>query len=246
MTTARSGHATYYLDVALVSQNQAGNYSTLNVHIYAVADSGWSGYASGIGWSCYGGSGTFSFNGTSIEIANYNVNVGHDANGYGSWSMTASVGATGTSTYGGPLSWSASGSLPRIPKAPGVPGIAIASVVTRTVTLSVSAPADNGGATITKYTVQYSTDGGTTWGHDQIGNYTYSNLPPGTYKFRVWATNSVGNSGYATTGSVTLHSGGKVMEGATEHAGVIKVRVGGAWRDAVVKVREGGTWRDAL
>lgn len=248
MATARSGHATYHLDANLVAQSQAGNYSTIQIHLYAIADSGWSGFASGIGWSASGNSGTFSFNGGGdIEIAVYNINVGHDSNGYYSGTATAHVNDTGTETLGGPVDLAQAISVPRIPKVPSAPGISIASVVARTVSITVTAPADNGGSSITKYTVQYSADGGSTWAGAQYGGSTvYTNLPPGTYKFRAFATNAIGNGAIAMTGSTTLRSGGKVRQGGAWRTGLGKVRAGGSMHDPIVKVRAAGAWKDAL
>jgi hypothetical protein len=157
MASGRGPHCTYYLDLALVSQNQAGNYSTINVHYYAIADSGWSGFSNTpIAWSTsVGPSGAVTFNGTSIQWCNFNVNIGHDANGYASGTVTAASNATGTSTYGGPASLAQGFTLPRIPKVPSAPSLAVA-VSGRTATLTVGAPADNGGSGITNYVTQYT------------------------------------------------------------------------------------------
>lgn len=247
MATARSGHATYYLDVALVGQNQAGNYSTLNIHIYAIADGGWSGFASGIGWSSYGNSGAFSFDGSSAEIANYNVNVGHDGNGYCNFTIPAHVNDTGTQTFGGPLDWSQSGSLPRIPKVPSAPRNLAVSVKGLSATVTFAGPADNGGSAVSSYTIQYSKDGGGWTGNasNVSGTYTYANLTPGTYTFRVYANNGVGSGPAAQTQPVKVFGGGKVRVGGVWKDGIARVRVGGVWKDGIVRVRVNGVWKDA-
>lgn len=251
MATARSGHATYYLDVGLVSQNIAGNYSTLNVHIYAVADSGWSGNASGIGWSCYGGSGAFSFSGGSAEIANYNVNVGHDGNGYCNYSFTANVNATGTSTYGGPISWTQAGSLPRIPKPPGVPAISAAAPVGRNVAVTVSVPGgyDEGGSSVQTLEVVASLDGGA-YGSLTTGGWgarTYSNLAPGSWKFAARAKNAYGYSGYAYSAAVVVRAGGKRWTGSAFTPTTIAKRATSptTWTDLTIARRyDGSKWVD--
>lgn len=202
MATARSGHATYYLDVGLVAQNWDGNYSTLNIHIYAVTDSGWSGHASNIGWSSYANSGAFSFNGTRAEIANYNVTVGHDGNGYCNFTIGAHVNSTGTSSFGGPLDWSQSGSLPRIPKAPSAPSaLRFTSVTTSSASLAWNPPGDDGGAGLNGYVVQsadnpnFSNVRETVFGGT---SGTIGGLTPGpTYYFRVRADGPRGHSGYS-------------------------------------------------
>ena len=120
MSSFHTAHATWYLDVSLVSQNVAGNYSTIRVRFYAIADSGWSGNASGIGFSVNTyGNGSYSFSGASLTVFDGNYNVAHDANGYaGTFTASAHTNATGTSTYGGPVDLSQGIALPRIPKSP--------------------------------------------------------------------------------------------------------------------------------
>ena len=226
-----------------LSMQQAGLSQTVNWQLYLVVNSD-SYEANPIGWSSniagHGFSGTYTFSGRGTHlIASGSVNVGGARSCPGS-GYTAS---TGTSV-GGPATVSGTISVTQVP---GAPGISIASVVARTVSITVTAPADNGGTGITKYTVHYSTDGGATWQGDTYGgSCVYTNLPPGTYLFHAWATNAVGDGPAATAGPLTLHSGGKVMEVGTEHAGVIKVRSGGTWHDAIIRVREGGAWHDAL
>jgi hypothetical protein len=246
MSSARTGHATYYLDVGLVSQNQAGNYSTYNIHIYAIADGGWSGYANGIGWSSYGNSGTFSFDGTSAEIANYNVNLGHDANGYLNWGIGAHVNDTGTQTFGGPLDWAQYGSAPRIPKVPSVPGSINPVASGRTVTVNFTGSSDNGGSTITSYTVQYSLNGGA-WTGNKNGStpQVYTGLAAGSYQFRVAANNSIGQSGFRTSSAVAVVAGGKRMTSPTDGTpfSIMRRYNGAAWIDIAQAERyDGANW----
>jgi len=222
---------------------QAGLSKTVNWQLYLVVNSDSYeydpiSYTANIGGVPY--SGTYTFAGRGVHtIATGSVGVGAARSCYG----TGWTAATGTS-IGGPAS--VAGTI-SVTQAPGAPGISIASVVARTVSITVTAPADNGGTGITAYTVQYSTDGGSTWqGTTYGGSCTYTNLAPGTYIFRTYATNAVGTGAVAQTAALTLHSGGKVMEGGSEHAGIIKVRSGGVWHDAIIKVREDGAWKDAL
>jgi hypothetical protein len=244
MSSARSGHATYYLDVGLVSQNQAGNYSTYNIHIYAIADGGWSGFASGIGWSSYGNSGAFGFDGSSAEIANYNVNIGHDGNGYLNWGIGAHVDGTGTSTFGGPLDWAQYGSAPRIPKRASAPGSINPVAVGRTVTVNYTGSSDNGGSTITSYTVQYSLNNGA-W----VGNINgsspavYTGMAAGSYRFRVAANNGVGQSSFTTSGAVTVVAGGKIATSPTAASpmSIMRRYTGTAWVDVAQAERYDGT-----
>ena len=105
--------------------------------------------------------------------------------------------------------WSASAFKAGVPSAP-------ASISTSrsglSVTVTVTASATNGGATITGYTVERSTDG-TTWTNPQSMtslSYTYTNLTPGfNYLFRAYATNSTGNSATVTSSSVFVSAYGR-------------------------------------
>ena len=255
MASQHIAHATYYMDITLTGQNQGGNYSTLHIRLYANADPGWGSgtYASGIGYAVHipsgtvQGSGSVNISGTSVVFADFYTDVFHDANGYYNQTIIASTGNTGTETYGAGVTLTQQAIPPRIPKLPGAPSISVASNSARTVKVNVGAPGDNGGAAISAYTVQYSLNGGG-WTGTQIGGtgqYTFSNLVPGSYRFRAFATNSVGAGPSATTSAVTVVGGGKVRSGGAWKSAVFKVRSSGAWKDGTVKVRSGGAWKNA-
>ena len=80
------------------------------------------------------------------------------------------------------------------------------------VSLTWTAPANNGGYTISNYTVQYSSDYGSTWSTftDEISTNTYktvTGLTNGTsYIFQVAAVNAIGTGAYSTL--FTLYSPG--------------------------------------
>ena len=108
------------------------------------------------------------------------------------------------SAIGTGLASTSSASVPVV----ALPG-AIASAPTATaspgqIVLSWSAPASNGGAAITDYTIEYSTDGGATWqtyadGTSAATTATLTGLTSGaSYTFKISATNSLG-SGTAST-----------------------------------------------
>lgn len=252
MAIAHIAHATYQLDVALVSQSQGGNTSVLNVHIYAYADSGWSGNASGIGWSGTGGSGTSSFSGTSWEIANYNITVGHDSAGNYSGTITGHVNATGTATFGGPVDMAQPVSLPRIPKVPQAPSLTGSAQPGLKVNLAVGIPSgyDEGGSSVQYLWTEYSYNGGAFTGgmSGGWGARTYSNLLPGNYVFRARAHNAIGDGPNSATVAVTVLAGGYVWNGTAWVASQgVYVWNGTNWVICLgVYVWNGTTWTPAL
>jgi len=92
----------------------------------------------------------------------------------------------------------------------GQPTSATATAGDSQASVSWTAPADNGGYSITDYIVQYSSNGGTSWatfsdGTSTATNATVTGLANGTaYIFRVAAINSAGTGPYSSaTSSVT-------------------------------------------
>ncbi|RDV44145.1 hypothetical protein DOE76_13960 [Leifsonia sp. ku-ls] len=204
--------------------------------------------SSGVPWSSYGNSGGFNINGTSVDIANYNVNIPHDANGYLNWTIGANVGNTGTSTYGTGVSWSASGSGPRIPKTPGAPSLSITSNQGLTVSLNVGIPSgyDDGGSTIDRLWTEYSYNGGA-WTGGMTGGWgarSYTNLAPGDYQFRARAHNGVGDGPNTTTGTVGVYGAGKVMVNGVKRPAIGRLKVDGQMRNTIWRVKVNGTWKN--
>lgn len=93
--------------------------------------------------------------------------------------------------------------------APGAPTALSATPANAQAVLSWTAPTSNGGAAITDYIVQISTDSGSTWstfadGTSTATTATVTGLTNGTtYAFRVAAANSVGTSVYSSTATAT-------------------------------------------
>jgi len=140
--------------------------------------------------------------------------------------------------------WSASADVVGIPTAP-------ASITATRTNRDVAVVAGNAtGTGITGYWVQNSSNGGSTWSTAVAMTsqaYTYTNLTPGqTYLFRVYATNSIGNSAFTTSGSVFIPAGGKRWDGsAWIYATTAKRWDGSAWVDLTVAKRWDGTsWTD--
>jgi hypothetical protein len=93
--------------------------------------------------------------------------------------------------------------------APGQPRSLTATAGEQQVSLSWTAPLRNGGASITDYIVQYSSDSGSTWTTFSDGTSTSTSATvtgltnSTTYKFRVAAVNNVGAGAYAVSGNAT-------------------------------------------
>src|SRR5207245_2263339 len=94
--------------------------------------------------------------------------------------------------------------------APSPPtGLAATAVSSSQVSLSWTAPSDNGGSAITGYKIERSTDGGSTWSTlvNTCGtstNCSDTGLPRATtFTYRVSAINSVGTGSPSTTASAT-------------------------------------------
>lgn len=159
---------------------------------------------------------------------------------------------------------SASAMAPGVPSIPGVP--TVANKVGRTLTINSTKGAMDYGNTISEYRIQLSTDNGVTWKGwnnttqsftatdtynvlDSSGNFTYSLLTPAlTYKWRVYAMNSVGTGDYATTAVGTFVSaGGRRWNGSawvpTEN---VKRWDGSQWVDTTVAKRWNGSAWDNL
>ncbi len=90
------------------------------------------------------------------------------------------------------------------PGAPGVVTNVVGTAGIEQISLTWSAPISNGGSAITDYTVQYSSDSGSTWltftdGVSATASTTVTGLSAGTsYTFRVLAKNAIGDGPYST------------------------------------------------
>ena len=90
---------------------------------------------------------------------------------------------------------------------PGAPTGVTATAGDTQVSLSWTAPSSNGGASITDYTIQYSSNSGSTWTTfsrtaSTATTATVTGLTNGTaYVFHVAAVNSVGTSSYSSNSS---------------------------------------------
>lgn len=143
--------------------------------------------------------------------------------------------------------WSPGTFIAGIPTAP-------ASITTsrnaRNVTVQISPSVSNGGAAITAYRVQYSSNNGSSWSSavDMTANsYTYSSLIAGTtYVFRAYAVNSLGQSAYSVSAPVFVSGGGRRYDGTSQVATTIAKRYDGtSFVDLTTAKRYTGTaWVD--
>lgn len=142
------------LDVFVISQNQAGNYTTVGVRGYLINTTSVRSFKNDAApMNIYGTQSWDSPSGFNVAahseqlVIAADFNVGHDANGYGSSSFGFHMGATGTVTFGGggdaaPVN----DTFPRIPKPPSPPTPAVVWVETRRAGIAVSVAGDENGA----------------------------------------------------------------------------------------------------
>jgi hypothetical protein len=104
-------------------------------------------------------------------------------------------------------SGSADSGVYSVPTVPGAPSITVSAPAARTRNVTAGTPS-NGGAGITGYYAQASSDDGATWGavRQMSGQTTsFTSLISGaTYRFRVYATNEMGSSSVSTSGSTFI------------------------------------------
>lgn len=139
--------------------------------------------------------------------------------------------------------WSASANIIGIPGAP-------ATIIPTRTNKDVAVVAGNATGTVTGYWVQSSNNAGSSWTTAVAMTsqaYTYTGLTPGqTYLFRVYASNSIGNSAYTTSSSVFIPAGGKRWDGSAWNSTSTGKRWdGAAWVDlSTAKRWDGSAWVD--
>lgn len=200
-----STYGRWQIVVDLVSQSVSNNYSRVRVRGIMYNDGGSTSFNNnGIskkitGSKSWSDTSAFSVAGhSSSTIIDETFTIDHDSNGNASVSFTVSYGATGTSTFGGGASISTSMTLDRIPQEPKAPpGLTRSFTAPRNIKLTWDA-ANNMGATITNYVVQYddnssfSSPTNVSAGTDRTQTITVPSDGK-TWWFRVYAVNSRGN-----------------------------------------------------
>jgi hypothetical protein len=122
--------------------------------------------------------------------------------------------------------------LSTIPSAPGTP--TTPTINPDSATITWTPPTDNGGSTVTSYTLQVALNStftsGLTYVTTSATSGVYPGLTPGTqYYTRVAATNGIGTGPWSGIGTFTTMAG-------------IKVKVAGIWVNAKLWVKVAGNW----
>lgn len=214
-----------YIDATTISQNTSTRQSTVTWHAYwhfstvGCRDLGnlqftvngakeYTGSTASNAEHTYNSSHTAATH-PNLDMASGSFVIQHDGNGIGSF--TCSGTCTG---YSGAVSNFATHTvtLAEISTVPDAPGLTSVSQVNNLNALDIvyTAPADDGGPNIDNYIIQYANNSsfsGYTNVNDTGGTYRISNLAWGqAYWVRVYAHNSIGNSGPSTVRSGTTDS----------------------------------------
>ncbi len=162
-----------------------------------------------------------SNNGTTWTTFNDGVATATSATVTGLTNGTAYVFRVAAVNGVGIGSYSAASSSVTPAAAPGAPtGVSATGGQDSQVPLTWTAPASNGGASITDYTVQHSANGGSTWttfsrSASTATSATVTGLTNGTaYVFRVAAVNSVGAGPYSSASSSATPASSATVPGA--------------------------------
>ena len=257
----------FWMGADWISQNGAGNYSTLRTTITAaVGPTGSTGSFSGgygiqyawgpYGWLQYHEGNPFLPSGYAANQTRWDEYADHtfyhDANGYLSGGVAFGMHIEYSGVAG---DWYGSiGAPSRIPKKPSVPGNPTFSNITPTsATVSWTASADNGGSSIDGYLLRRrETPNGSYVNLTQENNTSRSVvLTPGkTYYYSVYAHNgSQDNGGYSDQTSqmpVSALSGAYVSDGTSWVPTAVFESDGTNWNARVIQVSDGSAWDDAL
>ncbi len=196
----------------------------------------------------------------SAPITRYEYDYSTDGTSWGSHVTSLGSGTTGTITgltstqgyyvrtraisYAGIVDgwgygdWSASTFIAGVPSTPDAP--TISNVVTNTLTLTWTAPAGNG-ATISSYRIEATTDDEATWSTlaSGIASTTYNATGltiAATYKFRIIAINSTGESSPGSSSAAQFISAYGYRYSGTSFAPIVGAKIyvglGGPGADA--------------
>ena len=264
-TATFSGNSNYYIDVdaALVSQNQAGNYSTIYWRVNVVktygygfqattntGNSGWANSSVGGLWN----DGNMAYNFANGQmtgtwtIAEGTFNVQHDASGNASYWVN---GGLTLYNLGSASAGTGTRALPRIQTSttpPAPTGLGIDTLTQTSMHYWFGGNGD-GGAPILEWQV----------GWDPVGNYatafmnggnggvTITGLSPAQTYF-VWSRgrNANGWGPWSNRLSARTVAGARIKSGGAWHEAIPYVKVNGVWRLAQPYAKSGGTWKKGI
>lgn len=198
---------------------------------------------------------------SAVTPSNYDLRYSTDN---ATWTTVAGIGTDRTGTFTGTATAtyyvqtraiSSEGTGPWGPTTPasivGIPGAPATITATRTGRNVTVTAGTSSGSGVTSYSVQYSSNGGSTWSSavtmDGSRSYTYSSLTAGqSYIFRAYSTNSIGPSAYATSSTLFVPAGGRRYDGSTFTPTTTAKRWdGSAWVDITTAKRwTGSAWAD--
>lgn len=254
-----------YITITLVSQNQHSNTSTF--HVYGELQNNNGGATGGNGPGCFCSlsnqayfEDTFSSHFDAHErrtIISHTFTVSHGSDGDLRVVWTFHIGNTGTTTFGGQREVTAGLTVPHINQPPSKPGTpSILDIGVDHLSLTWTAPTDNGGSTITDYVLrQYNGSAVKQFADAEISGLNrtrnITGLTPGaTYTFTVVAKNgSQINNGTSVPSNarvVTLQPGPNVRVAGVWTKSTLWVRDGGEWKQGIPYVRSGGVWKQAI
>lgn len=250
----------FYMDADMVSQDQAGNTSTVYYWLGATNRGGTTSFdaanSSQVGYVAGGGGGAHTStipSGVGAGVQRWydgpwGITLGHDANGY----RNADQVQQNLGWSWNRVDYGSIGPYPRIPKAPSIPGKPVASnIMPTSVALSWAGSSDNGGSTINAYLVRRWTGTTPTGPYSDRMNanalsFTDTGLVPGTsYTYAIYAHNGSA-AGYSVASVATTIK--TIAPAHVRVAGVWKyavpyVKVAGAWKMATPYVRVAGVWK---
>ena len=242
--TVASGNGYYYRAIGRYYGNGWGSYNN-DVDQYWSANLG--GYAISGSWRLYYANRYDTYT-TLFDVTFYRAT---NSAGYGTgFTSTFSIDTSHSSVGDGSVSV-IEAAPPRITQAPGAPGTPVLTdALPTSIDAAWTAPADNGGASITNYQVQVATDSGFSSVVKTVNagaslSTTITDLTPGIeYWVRVRATNSVGYGSYSSSASEETLAGGRVWDGSAWRNCKVWAWDGSQWRLCRVRAWDGSAWRN--
>lgn len=189
-------------------------------------------------------------------IISHNFTVSHGSDGDLTVHWNFHIGSSGTTTFGGNRDVDATLFNPHINQPTSKPGTpSVTAIGTSTISLSWSAPTDNGGSAVSDYVFRmYNGPTATGTPIESTGidrNRSITGLTPGaTYTFTVLAKNGSqingGLSSPSTARVVTLRPGPNIRVAGVWTKSTLWIRHNGEWVQGIPYVRHSGAWKQAI